>query len=93
MLNVSTIASDREISSAYRTAALSCHPDRYAGQPEHEKKKGEERFKLLQDALDILSDTFKRKLYDEGYCKTAIEDRVAAANEAARRHGTRRGHR
>ena len=34
----------------------------------------------------MLDDDFKRKLYNEGYDKAAIEERVQAADRAAKRH-------
>ena len=46
--------------------------------------------KDLGDMLEILTDPFKRQLYDEGYDKKAIEERVEAAQRAARE--PQRGH-
>jgi hypothetical protein len=47
-------------------------------------------FKLLGEALEMLSDDFKRKLWDEGYDKEAVDERVRAAERAAREEP--RGH-
>ena len=44
------------------------------------------------DMLEILTDPFKRQLYDEGYDAKAIEERVAAAQRAAHENPNRRGH-
>ena len=38
------------------------------------------------EALEILCDEMSRKLYNEGYDKAAIEERVQAASRAARDH-------
>ena len=46
----------------------------------------EARFKLIGEALGMLTDPSKRKLYDEGHDKEAIEERVAAGERAARNH-------
>lgn len=43
-------------------------------------------------ALEVLTDPFKRQLYDEGYDKEAIEERVAAAQRAAHEHKPRHHH-
>ena len=66
---------------------MECHPDRLPpdATPE-ERAAAEERFKALGEALDILSDPLKKQLYDEGYDKEAIAERVAAAARAAREH-------
>jgi len=58
LLGVSRGASDAEIKKAYRTAALKYHPDRNPG-PD-----GEEKFKKIQGAYEILVDAQKRKRYD-----------------------------
>lgn len=66
-----------EIKLAYKGKALVHHPD----------KGGDvEVFKLLGEALEILCEPMQRKLYDEGYDKQAIEQRVAAAKRAAHSH-------
>ena len=85
MLGVPSISSVLEIKGAYKKVALECHPDKNS-ENEQARAEAEARFKLLGEALEVLSDEFKRKLYDEGYDKEAIEARVQAANRAAHKH-------
>jgi len=60
VLGVSRSATQKEISSAFRKLARQHHPDLNAGD-----KQAETRFKELSEAHEVLSDTKKRKLYDE----------------------------
>jgi curved DNA-binding protein len=60
VLGVSRGASEDEIKKAYRKLARKFHPDLNPGD-----KTAEERFKDLQEAYDVLSETENRKLYDQ----------------------------
>ncbi|GBG28411.1 DnaJ-like subfamily C member 7 [Hondaea fermentalgiana] len=88
---LSTVSSEPEIKAAYKLRALECHPDRLGPDASsEERKRCEEEFKLAGEALEILTDSFKRKLYDEGFDKAAIEERVQRASE--QHHGRSHHH-
>src|SRR3990172_9594458 len=57
-LGVSPDASQEEIKRAYRRLAMQYHPDR------HKDPGAEERFKLINEAYETLSNTEKRARYD-----------------------------
>jgi molecular chaperone DnaJ len=59
-LGVSRDASEDDIRKAYRKLARKYHPDLNPGD-----KAAEERFKKLQEAYDILSDSKKKQMYDQ----------------------------
>jgi molecular chaperone DnaJ len=60
LLGVSRKANAKEIRSAFRKLARKYHPDLNPGD-----KTSEEKFKQLQEAYDVLSDTKKRQMYDQ----------------------------
>lgn len=59
LLGVPRNATDAEIKAAYRRLALRYHPDRNSGD-----KEAEGRFKEINSAYQVLSDSQKRQLYD-----------------------------
>src|SRR5271156_3924794 len=59
VLGVGKSASADEIKKAYRKLARQFHPDRNPGD-----KQAETKFKEVQEAYDVLSDTDKRSKYD-----------------------------
>lgn len=50
-------ADEQEIKSSYRRLAMKYHPDRSTGH--------EEKFKLINEAYKVLSDSDKRKEYNK----------------------------
>jgi len=64
-LNIEKSASATEIKKAFRKLSRKYHPDRPNGD--------EAKFKEIQEAYEVLSDTQKRELYDEGGMK-AVKD-------------------
>mmetsp|Transcript_37526 Transcript_37526/g.119380 ORF Transcript_37526/g.119380 Transcript_37526/m.119380 type:complete len:222 (-) Transcript_37526:818-1483(-) len=86
LLRVPSVASALEIKAAYKARALEFHPDKTATLEPKDKAEAEEKFKLIGEALEILTDDLKRKLWNEGYDKEAIFERVRAAERAAAQH-------
>ena len=60
LLGVSRKAPVKEIRAAYRKLARKYHPDLNPGD-----KSAEEKFKQIQEAYEVLSDTKKRQMYDQ----------------------------
>jgi molecular chaperone DnaJ len=60
LLGVGRKASAKDIRAAFRKLARKYHPDLNPGD-----KSSEEKFKQLQEAYDVLSDSKKRQMYDQ----------------------------
>ena len=60
ILGIDKKATAAEIKKAYRTLAVKHHPDKNPG-----NKESEEKFKLINEANEVISDPEKRKKYDE----------------------------
>ena len=60
LLGVPRTAGAEDIRKAYRRLARKYHPDLNPGD-----KAAEDRFKNLQEAYDVLSDSKKRQMYDQ----------------------------
>jgi len=59
ILGVSEDADEAEIKKAYRKLAMKYHPDRNKG-----NKEAEEKFKEINEAHEVLSDSVKKQQYD-----------------------------
>ena len=64
ILGVAKEATQEEIKSAFKKAAIANHPDKF--QDEAEKKQAEDRFKKINESYQTLSDENKRSVYDAG---------------------------
>lgn len=61
-LGIKRGATDAEIKSAYRKKALEWHPDRHQGS---DKENAEKKFKEVNEAYQVLSDSQKKQAYDQ----------------------------
>lgn len=75
LLGVSPDATAEIIKTAYRKKAAQYHPDR---NPEADAAA---KFRAVQEAYEVLSDTDRRKAYDENRRTSLIDDPQAVARE------------
>jgi curved DNA-binding protein CbpA len=83
-LGVSEDASPGRIRSAYYGKIKEYHPDRFQHSPDWVKRQAEETSKTLNEAYGVLSDSTKRKKYDDEI-KSLRERAGRWAEEASRR--------
>ena len=67
VLGVTQEATESEIKSAYRKAALKFHPDKQASKTDEEKAQAEAMFKSVGEAYEILSCAEKKQRL-VGFC-------------------------
>src|SRR5579863_2343091 len=70
ILGISKTADPQTIKKAYHQLSLKCHPDRL---DDNNKQAGEEKFKEINQAYEVLSDPEKRKIYDK-YGKAGLAE-------------------
>eukprot|EP00613_Pedinella_sp_CCMP2098_P079721 CAMPEP_0171952348 /NCGR_PEP_ID=MMETSP0993-20121228/90042_1 /TAXON_ID=483369 /ORGANISM="non described non described, Strain CCMP2098" /LENGTH=128 /DNA_ID=CAMNT_0012597757 /DNA_START=31 /DNA_END=413 /DNA_ORIENTATION=+ len=81
ILAVSTNATNSEIKKAYRALALRFHPDKTGNDPECN-----ERFTLIAEAYECLSDPEKRRQYDGGGSDNSFAQQPASQPSYNRAH-------
>jgi len=67
-----------DIKKAYKRMALKYHPDRHTNSTDEEKKQAEATFKDVAEALHVLGDPERRRLYDRGMDFEEIEQRSSS---------------
>lgn len=83
-LDVSNTATETEIKKAYRKLALKWHPDKNPDNLDESNK----RFREISEAYEVLSDSKKRKIYDQ-YGKEGLSDNPTnhRYHRSSNRHG------
>jgi DnaJ homolog subfamily C member 7 len=86
-------ATEAEIKKAYKKSALKWHPDRHSSKGEAQKKEAESKFKEIGDAVEVLTDPQRKSLYDQGYDREEIEQKMEEQKQRQEYagHGGRRG--
>lgn len=64
VLGIDKNASESEIKKAYRKLAMKYHPDKFSNASDKEKEEAEHKFKEINDAYQVLSDSQKKAQYD-----------------------------
>jgi DnaJ homolog subfamily C member 7 len=75
------LSSEKEIRMAYKKSALKWHPDRHSSADEQTKLEVEKKFKEISDAHELLLDPQRKALYDQGYDREEIEQRMEMQNQ------------
>jgi curved DNA-binding protein CbpA len=75
ILGLQPAATLADIKSAYRKKAFALHPDRNAGEASHLA------FQEVQEAYEVLSDSARRRAYDDNRRRSLIEHPIETARE------------
>jgi ABC-type multidrug transport system fused ATPase/permease subunit len=86
------LASEQEIKTAYKKAALKWHPDRHSASNEEKKKEAENKFKEIGDVYEILIDPTKKRLWDQGCDREELDQRAEYAKQGGHGGGFSRGY-
>lgn len=70
------LSSEKEIKTCYKKAALKWHPDRHSASDKETQELAVKKFKEIGDAYELLTDPQRKSLYDQGYDREEIEQRV-----------------
>jgi curved DNA-binding protein CbpA len=76
VLGVEKKASEDEIKKAHKKIMMRCHPDALRGKPDAERAAAEARYKLANEAKDVLLDPARRPTYDS-YGHQGLENLAA----------------
>ena len=68
ILGLDSTASEHDVKLAYKKLAVKTHPDKHSGSVQ-----AEEKFKLLTEAYQVLSDTNQRQTYDSSLSKESVK--------------------
>lgn len=79
IIGVPRDATDAELKKAYRKLALKWHPDRHGKSSEAEKAQAEEKFREVNLAYEVLSDSVKKQRYDDGVEEQDLDNPHATA--------------
>ena len=80
VLGVSPATAPDAIKTAYRRLAAQYHPDK------NPSADAAERFRLVQNAYEVLADPARRKAYDDLRQRSLIEHPLLVAREIAHRY-------
>jgi len=69
VLGLEATCGESEVRKAYFKKSKEYHPDRHAGKTEDEKEELSNKFKLVKEAYETLSDNSRRQIFDGGEVK------------------------
>ncbi len=84
LLGVKRDVPEVEIRRAFRTFALKYHPDRFAGESDEKRLRATDIYRRGSEAVECLTDTEKRKVYDAGLAKGIMRLTTDAKSASSR---------